>query len=195
MKVCTNWQKCGCECHDRISAMFALIGEEREPQGNPDYVPWLNTWVMPDPRDWQEAVAERTNGVLVVSDHEDVPSLVKREFEITASGRASRGSLEQNVQLACDAWIKEGSSGECTTKWVSEWIHTQLETPDVPSRGAIDAVWKRWVALGFALTMSHPTQFVMYTPKGIEIGLEGIKAQTKRHSKNKDSKLRRGIRE
>jgi hypothetical protein len=192
MKVCYFWLLCPCECHVRLSKMFDMAEEPRILMDNPEYVPHISTYWMPTFEDIQASRAEEPHVKVIKSDHEDIPDSVVREFNGNTE-RAPRGQLEQNVKEACDAWIKLGEPGDCTTKWVSEWIYEELGLP-LPSRGAIDACWKRWAKLGFAATMSHPTQFVCYTPEGIKYGLEGLKARHKNQTKMRETAQKLGRR-
>ena len=145
-----SWLTCPCNCHVRIATMFAIAEEPRQILDNPEWVggPQMN-FIMPTRAKVFENVAlKQTEVKVIASDHDDIPDTVVREYSTTETGRAARGSLEQNVKIACDAWIKDGEPGEADTKYVSQWIYDNLGAPSLPSRGAIDAGWKRWVDLG-----------------------------------------------
>lgn len=196
LKTCSFWLTCPCECHVRIAKMFAMAEEPRQILDNPEWIggPQLG-FVMPTRAEVFENVALKQIEVVVQkSDHEDIPDAVLREYAPTETGRAARGSLEQNVRIACDAWIKDGEPGECDTKYVSQWIYDNLGTPSLPSRGAIDAVWKRWVDLGFCMILHKPTQFVCYTPDAVKLGLEEMKARAKRAQRQKEQAIKLGRR-
>ncbi|RYE95931.1 MAG: hypothetical protein EOO77_41965 [Oxalobacteraceae bacterium] len=110
-----------------------------------------------------------------------VPDITTTSFRPTESGRTARGQLEEWVERACGAWLRGDREDECTTAWVAEWIASEYGT--TPSRGAIDAVWNRWVDIGFAIKMSKPTQFVAFTPDGLNKGRAVLKEEHARKTK------------
>ena len=183
MPVCKFWLRCPCKCHLKISTMFQIAESPRVLIDNPEWIGGPTAgFVMPDRTEIlkEKAATNQSPDVKVIeSDQEDIPVTVLREYKPTESGRAARGSLEQNVKLACDAYLRRADATlECSTKWVSEWIAENKEG-GLPSRGAINAVFERWLKLGFCMLMYKPTQFVCYTPDGIKFGLDEMKAKAK----------------
>jgi hypothetical protein len=83
------------------------------------------------------------------------------------------------VKTACDVWLVESYSFPCTPAWLAEEI-AAAQAIKAPSVGAISAVFERWIKLGFAVIEKKPTRFVSYTDEGIKLGLEGLKARSKR---------------
>jgi hypothetical protein len=88
------------------------------------------------------------------------------------------------VHDAVKYWMTERTAGvempTCTPQWVSERILAEGVTTKSPSTGAIDAVFKRWIEIGYANIGSKPTRFVSFTVAGIKDGLEVMKARAKR---------------
>lgn len=177
--------------------MFALSDEPRILIDNPKYVAPVHTAIMPTVEEVALLKAQRQQDqvktTIIESDHEEIPITVLREFKHDSeTGRAGRGELEQNVKLACDAWIKADPEDEdCDTKWIAEWCYENLGIN--PSRGAIGAVFDRWKALGFAVFFKSPIRFVCYTPDGIQYGLDGLKDRAKKLQHDKISQQKRGI--
>jgi hypothetical protein len=186
VKVCTFWQTCPCECHVRLTAMFTQTEMERMPVENPDWEYHPPTFWMPDDEYWAErnqsrveTTSEDNAAVLVQSDNSMVAPYKKRDFTPTETGRAARGQLEQQVKEMCDQWIESRSDEYCTPPFVSTRIAEQYNIKP-PSTGAIGAVFKRWQDLGFALIGQKPVRFAAYTPDGLKLGLDGMKAKAKR---------------
>jgi hypothetical protein len=167
--------------------MFLMAEQPRRTMDNPEYSPPAHHFVMPTLQEVLQARAERLASerkqVFVVerSESDLVPDIVTTNFRATESGRTARGQLEEWVERACGAWMAGDREEECTTAWVAAWIDSEYGT--TPSRGAIDAVWNRWVTIGFAIKMSHPTQFVAFTPAGRDKGRVVLKEEHARKSK------------
>jgi len=118
---------------------------------------------------------------------------VEREFVGTPTGRAARGQLESWVQIECNAWLIDEAEEQCTPALLSRYIGREYGiTP--PSVGAINAVFERWIKLGFAIIEKKPTRFVGYTEEGLQYGLEGLKAREKRMRASEKGARLRGIR-
>lgn len=200
MQVCRFWLTCPCECHVQITKMFQLVGEPRQLMDNPEYIV-KRDFKMPSPEEVLRDKASVSNEKLQIikSDNPDVPdTVIRTPARDNGSDRQPKGSLETNVKLACDAWIKQGgleSGVDCTTKWVAEWIDEELGIQNV-SRGAIDACWRRWMdRLGFAMILNKPTRFLCYTPAGIEHGLQGLKDKHDREVRHKITNMKLGRKE
>lgn len=194
LSTCKAIYNCPCECHDELSKLFKLTGEERQVVDVSGYVPDFGGFVMPDV------------GPLTVSSNNDgtpaptiiespapgrVPTRIAKPFDPTPSGRAARGELESWVEEFCDIWLVEQDVEHCTPTYLSEEIgRSKGITP--PSVGAIDAVFKRWVQLGFAVTGRKPTRFIEYTEEGLQYGLQGLKEKAKRERARNRAALKRG---
>jgi hypothetical protein len=178
--------------------MFLLVGEPRKLMDNPEYHVDRASLYVPTYEDHQARLVEshpEAKLQIIKSDNPEIPDTVRREYTETPTGRLARGSLEQNVKEACDAWIKEGGEEDCTTLWVADWISENLGVLNT-SRGAIDACWKRWMEdLKFAIILRKPTRFVFYTPEGLKLGLEGIKAKHDRERRAKQISQKLGRRD
>lgn len=189
---CKLWLTCPCSCHDLVTRMLEIAGEPRRHLDNPKYLGPKLKFTMPSRDELlkERAAREQNTHKQIRVIESPVPELIPdsliREYEPTVSGRSGRGQLEQNVKLACDAYLMSGApltadeNTACTTLWVQEWINSNQKV--LPSRGAIDAVWKRWVEIGFAFTMHRPTRFITYTPDGVKYGLEELKVRAKRRT-------------
>lgn len=188
--TCTFWKTCPCDCHKQYDQMFSMVGKERVVQNNSDYMPH-NEFVQP----WTDPVTYAPDPVttgavntptIIQSELPDhVPATVARSYGPTPTGRAARGELEAWVKAVCDGWIVDTKDKDlryaqpCTPQYVSEEI-ADREGIKAPSVGAIDAVFKRWVDIGFAVVEKKPTRFVRYTEEGIKLTLEGCKQKARR---------------
>jgi hypothetical protein len=201
-KTCLNWQTCACKCHAELTKMFEMSGMERIAVENPEYVPFHRTWWMPgdDEHDTVHTSASLSTDSVPVAPimYESpapgvLPAVRVRDFGQTATGRAARGELELWVKQVCDVFVVDGWPNPCTPAAISEQIGKD-QGINPPSTGAVDAVLKRWVTLGFAVTGSKPTRFLSYTPEGIEMGLDRMKEKAKRLKKQAQAAQHRGAR-
>jgi len=183
--TCKFWMTCPCDCHTQLSRMAALTETERVLVDESTWVSG-NTFVQVSLTESINASAlNRPGAVMVASELPDlVPATFRRDFTPTASGRTQRGQLEVWVHDAVQYWMTERTAGvempTCTPQWVSERILSEGVTTKSPSTGAIDAVFKRWIEIGYANIGSRPTRFVSFTVAGIKDGLEVMKARAKR---------------
>lgn len=199
MKTCQSWMTCSCDCHIAVTKMFEMTGLERIPVENPHYHPVKSPYWMPSPED-RVADLRASNGsgavapiVLESRDPGRAPARVVPSYGTTPSGRAARGQLESWVQEACDEFLVEAPEAKCTPDWISNKIYA-LQGVEPPSVGAIHAVLMRWQTLEFAYVEKKPVRFLGYTPQGIQMGLDGLKAQAKRQKKMREMAGRRGER-
>jgi hypothetical protein len=118
---------------------------------------------------------------------------VRPSFTPTPTGRAARGELEAWVKEQTDIWAVEEYTFPCTPQWVAEEIGYDKGIT-APSVGAVDAVFKRWEALGFATIERKPTRFTKYTEDGLKLGLEGLKRRAKMQKKLQKAAAMRGVR-
>lgn len=180
--TCKFYINCPCDCHARLNRMFDLAGNERILVDNSDWKP-ESTFVMPTARDVIVASSfiPAGTGVGIMRESpapEIVPATIERTFVPTPTGRAGRGELESWVREATDIWAVE-KDVLCTPQYVAKMIG-QRKGINPPSSGAVDAVFNRWAALGFAKIERKPTRFEGYTEDGIKLGLETMKARAKR---------------
>lgn len=191
-KVCVEWQFCPCDCHTQLDQLFEMSGQERTPQHNPEYTRPKNHFWMPTPEERAMMAASFNSGgavervvVVVESPVPDaIPATVRRDFVPTPTGRAGRGQLESWVKDACDEWMVEKPGFPCTPAWIAEWVQKNKGI-GTQSQGAVNAVLERWVKLGFAIVEKKPTRFTGYTPDGVRLGLDVMKAMAKADSKRK----------
>lgn len=191
LPTCKDWKYCPCSCHKLIDQMYSMSNMDRVAVNHSAYVPddggFVKTWTvapstyvdsstptLPDTPVWIQSPVPAA-----------VPPTMVHVYAPTSTGRAARGELESQVKEACDVWRVDVADpttwrGQpCTPSYVSEEI-TKKHGIKPPSVGAIDAVFKRWMKIGFAVIHPKPTRFICYTPRGIELGLEGIKAKYQR---------------
>lgn len=197
MKTCEFFQTCPCVCHWRIDEMFKSTGLERKLVPNPEYVSPVSQFVMPDfAEDPLGTVAVAANGVIGPDDNElDVttppaPAAAPLAVRRTETGRAARGGLEAQVWDAC---FNMPGEDDLTPKQVVEWIAEKYKIP-TPSTGAVNAVWERWVKLGFATIAKKPNRFTGFSNEGTWEELARMKGSAKRQAKSAKVAMRLGRR-
>lgn len=194
MKTCEFFNTCGCECHDQISKLFELTGNERILVDSSGYIPDFGEFIMPELLDGDPLSMSDTGNAPRM--HEDAPSApvpppVARSYEPTPTGRTARGQLESWVLRQVTIWTVEKFDFYCTPVWISKNIaHDEAVPP--PSVGAIGAVFDRWVKLGFAVIEKKPVRFVQFTDEGKRLGLEKMKASIKRSERLRKAEIKRG---
>lgn len=179
--TCKFWITCPCDCHTSLSRMYAMTDTERVMVNNSTYVPDRGSFVRVSLTDAVEKAihANPTARVVESAAPAVVPSTVEKQFAPTASGRTARGQLELWVKRVTDDWALSMPEN-CTPQYIARTIRVNEKLDKEPSTGAIDAVLRRWVAIGFAITGSKPIRFVRYTPDGITHGLEILKDRARR---------------
>ena len=180
--TCRFFVNCPCECHARLNRMFDIAGTERVLVDHSNWKP-DNPFVLPSmafrvsPESFNDVGSDTPANI-----ENAVPAAVsggiQRTFAPTPSGRAGRGELESWVKEITDIWVVD-QNGLCTPKYVSDYI-ARRKGIKAPSVGAVDAVLKRWVEIGFAVIEKKPTRFTGYTEAGIKFGLESMRNITKR---------------
>lgn len=187
---------CECECHTELDKMYEMMELPRVLMDNPEYRTFHRTWWLPsdDPLYGIRPVAGSVDVPVVVNRTPAgalTPPVRARDYGPTPTGRKARGELEYRVKEVCDLF----ASGELETEYCTpKFVANYLDPAEPPSVGAIDAVFKRWVALGFAVIESKPTRFHAYTPDGWTKGLDRLKQESKRADKQKSAAQRRGER-
>lgn len=221
MRVCTFWETCPCNCHQKIDEMFAMTGSERRPaQQSAEYLQIVaENGLRHDQnmREIEDAVAKTALSIAVpavvgggmegvsatvpgVAQGGDSVTLrpTARVFDPTPTGRRAKGQLEYEVLKVCYDFAAEVFDWElCTPKLVAERIAT-VNAIEPPSTGAINAVWNRWEALDFAKQDKKPSRFVGFTVD-LEDGdpaiiLDRLKSKTKREKKRGQAAQARVIR-
>lgn len=187
MKVCVAVDICTCDCHTKISKMYALAKMERILQQNPDYefvygpdLGWIkDERVPPVPfvpaqpftlSSVEDAGEGHTAGTMADTD-EDRPDRYNRR----------RGWLENEVKVITDRYM----SGEIGESLTPKLLAVLVDPEDPPSVGAVGAVLDRWVEIGFAKVNKHPVRFVSYTVQGMSLGLERMKSDAKQNRRSK----------
>lgn len=195
MKPCHLFVTCPCKCHADLDKLFALTDRERIYVDVSVYAPEPSPFVGPsDDPEWYYGSSNPDRAPAPRSD-EDTPTDAARvpvapTYQPTPTGRAARGELESWVHDALQVWLVE-QDGEFTPAYVAKEIsRTQAIVP--PSVGAIDAVFKRWVKIGFAEMAKKPTRITQVTPEGKTLGLAKIKVKAKRDRQLAAAALRRG---
>lgn len=195
MKTCANWKNCSCECHVSYDQMFSMTQKERVPVDNSGYVTPKSPYSMPslEERVMMHAESKKTSAppvVVIASPAPDlVPVTIQRMFQPTPTGRSARGELESWVKRVCDEFLVEQYDRPCSPAFVSESIEKN-EGVKAPSVGAVNAVFERWIKLGFAVIEKKPTRFVAYTEDGVKLGLDALKLRAKDQSRSKQSEGR-----
>ncbi len=199
LKTCEEWKYCPCECHRMYDQMFQMSEMSRVLVDNSGYSPEHSQFWMPSLEDRVALLASsRAVGpiapVMLESPlPEAIPATLRRTFAPTPTGRSARGELESWVKDVCDEYLVENYRAPCTPAFVSEAI-AKAQGLAPRSVGAIDAVFKRWEELGFALIGRKPTRFVAYSPDGVHLGLDAMKLRAKQTERTKMSAARRGVR-
>lgn len=196
--TCKEWKYCPCECHEVYDELFSMSGRPRVAVDNSEYEPPKLYW-MPSPEDRAAMHAASSNGhgdtepVIIESPlPEAVPVTLRRVFAPTPTGRAGRGQLETWVKEACDEWVVEKYEHICSPAWIAEWI-IKNKGVATQSQGAVNAVFERWIKLGFAVIEKKPTRFIKYTEAGIKSGIDALKIKAKMDGKRQEAAAGRRI--
>lgn len=195
VQVCMFWKTCPCQCHKDIDALYALSGQDRMAQENPEYIApkspyWVPTLEERALLNASSNGAKRSEPSRIESPMpEAIPATVGRSFAPTPTGRSGRGQLEIWVKEACDEWIVEEYKDFCSPSWVADWV-VKNKGVGTQSQGAVNAVFERWIKINFARVVKKPTRFLGYTEEGIKYGLDALKLKAKTESKRKASAVR-----
>jgi hypothetical protein len=198
LKTCSFYLTCGCKCHADIWLMFKMSGMERVLMDKSGYMaPPHDFWMPSQDPDWTPEILSSPVDTPAPPTVESpapglVPASLARSYEPTATGRAARGQLESWVKRQCDIWLLEEYTFPCTPTWIADEIADD-QGIDPPSVGAISAVFDRWTKLGFAVVEKKPTRFTKYTETGIRLGLERMKADSKRAAKRTQAERHRNL--
>ena len=181
--TCKFYMNCPHKCHQDLWFMFSLSEMDRVPMDNSTWKA-RGTFILPS-RD--DLIAERLaskitepNGPQIIKSPAPgvVPDAMAVVYGPTPTGRTARGELEAWVREVTDVWVVE--KGEvCTPKLISAMIAQRHGLGKQPSVGAVDAVLRRWVKIGFAIVSAKPIRFDGYTEAGIQFGLEFLRAKAK----------------
>lgn len=180
-KTCIFWLTCPCECHTNVSTMYLLAKAERK-LPILKYAPEHHDFVMPSREEVYAEIRAREAELRpeVVLIKPEGPGLPVRTMShpppAPDARRVHRGQLEELVLECIEDWVKGGKKEFATTKYVAAWIENKYSYKNT-SRGAIDAVFKRWQDIGFAFIAVKPTRFAGYTKTGLEKGLRVLKKE------------------
>jgi len=197
---CKWWKRCPCSCHQMYDLMFRTAEMERQVVDNSGYAPDTGEFQMPTLEERIAMIASSMPAApsaprIIESPAPDiVPATVTRAFTPTPSGRAARGELALWVKTECDIWAVDQPGYKCTPVYVAEAIAKTQGFVRPPSVGAVDAVFKRWERIGFAIIERKPTRFSSYTPDGIRLGLEGCIERAKRAARTETAEAGRSFR-
>lgn len=187
-KTCHMIETCTCDhpqCHQFYDRMFEASGQVRTVVDNSGYVREIMHFEMPVP------VVVEAPSILSTEARELPPDTLEsvapglappvrpHVWTPTPSGRAGRGELESQVNLTCTAWLVDQDRVACTPKYISEEI-AKREGIKPPSVGAIDACFKRWEEIGYAIIARKPTRFTGFTEDAVKWGLDELKRRSKR---------------
>ena len=198
MKHCMDWRTCGCTCHVEIDKLFIMTKNLRTFKDMSGYEAPVSHYQMPTLEE-RAAMAVAAKGaakeVVIIESPmpELIPVTIKREFNETNTGRQGRGQLEYRVKEFCDEYLLSKDPAPATPKYVAEVIAKKYGIA-APSQGAVDAVFKRWNALGFAMIASKPTRFIGYTPAGVKLGLDAMKLAAKQKERSSAAEASRTLR-
>lgn len=172
--TCRFWLVCPCQCHATLSQMFKMTGEQRITIYNPEYqhpkITGMLTW---DERAQIHADAKERDRLERAAKMADEPDGGTEIY--SPSGRTRKGLLDEWVEFQCKMWsLAPELQGDCTPAMIAERIALMQDIPE-PSHGAVDAVLRRWVAVGYARMESKPTRFVGFTEEGERLGLQVLK--------------------
>lgn len=184
--TCKEYVRCPCDCHTQLWRMFELSQSERVLVDNSDYLPdssFVRVALAPVSSVSVAFIPGVSNLPAVPESPAPgiVPASVPRTFAPTPTGRTARGELESWVREITDIWAVERDVN-CTPLYVAREIG-RVKGVREPSDGAVNAVFVRWEKLGFATFAKKPVRFTGYTEKGIELGLERMKAIAKRNKR------------
>lgn len=193
MMTCPDWMNCPCDCHYRLDVMFELGGIERHEVANPKYVRPVSDFVIPPPS-FASPLGDPNDPT--GTQHDPFapagPTATPLAQRRTPLGYAGRGTLEAQVWDCMNTHVEVIKLGVAmTTLMTSEWIAEHYEVP-TPSRGAIQAVWKRWEQLGYCIVGTKPVSFLGFTSAGTWEQLERLKADAKRQKKSAQAADKRG---
>jgi hypothetical protein len=196
LPTCPKWETCPCECHYNVDQLFEMTGQDRQEIPNPEYIPDHGHFVMPVYADPVAAdVASTGDGVTTPPNDEHTlgapasPAAAPLASRRTPTGRAARGGLEAQVWEACRSIDTEPK----TPKVIADWIAEKYTIP-TPSSGAVNAVWDRWVKLGFCEQAKKPNRFLKFIGEGSWDELQRKKNSIRTTEKAAKSAARRGFR-
>lgn len=183
--TCKFYMHCPCKCHQDLWFMFSLSDMERVAAVDNSIWKAHIDFVMPSK---EERIRERirsslqdTDGPTLVKSPAPgiVPDALAVAYAPTPSGRAARGELEQWVREVTDSYSVDPGVDIASPQWIAECIAKVHGLGRPPSSGAVDAVLKRWVRIGFAEIEFKPTRFTRYTEAGVKFGLEFMKMKAR----------------
>ena len=195
--TCKDFTRCPCECHAIIDKIFETAGLERILQDISGYVrPERDYWMPGDDQDPlsipSKPPAPDSDEVMPAT---TLPRKTAPSSPRTPTCKRRKGTLENEVLSICTECAADKYDWEaCTTKLVSEEIRKMTEA-EPPSTGAVQAVWERWVKLGFASFEKKPVRFTGFLVDDYsQAALDKLKFTTRQTKKRAKAAQRRGIR-
>lgn len=174
-------EQCSCGCHKKIDEMYELAGEPRELHDMSDYSPGAGRLEMPD----RLALAEARAAALAATKSPDAPGAVVAAghvFVPTETGIRSPGQLEYAVLDELHEWLDPSFELlHCTPKALAELMGHK--NPPEPSKGAIHAIFVRWMVMGFCKFQNRPARFLGFTGDSSVEHLDKLKLQSKQGRK------------
>lgn len=181
--TCVRWLTCPCECHARVTKMFEIAEQPRVLMENPDYVHPEPQFYMPKfgiDYGVQEYFDTESISNPDANKEEGAPIAPRRApaFAPTASGFLAKGELEAYVLEVVTEWLIDHDQ-LCTCAFVSQEVG-RVQKINNPSVGAVNAVFDRWVKIGYAQPLERkPIRFVGLTDEGKSLGLAALKNRAK----------------
>lgn len=195
-RTCRDWKVCPCDCHTTFDRMFLISEMPRTLQDFSGYKVDHSEFWLPTLEDrvafnmLSKSPTREPPIVLESPLPTVVPATMTRIYAATSSGRSAPGELEAWVLKQCSIWLVEQELFPCTPIYLSIEVG-RAEGIKPPSVGAINAIFARWVNLGFAVVQKKPVRFEGFTPNGVALGLEGCKEKAKHQRKTTRAQQKR----
>lgn len=134
----------------------------------------------------------RKAAATAVVEEEEVSPTVRRIL-------GERGHLQESVQTVINGVLtgeidpgeKKALTPHRVAKLVQEWKIEQGETDaELPSTGAVSAIFRRWESYGYAIFTSNPLAFQKYTAAGKRLGLGGLLSKRSEDRKKERAQVR-----
>jgi hypothetical protein len=188
--TCKQFLECPCECHLQYDQMFEEANLPRILIDNSSYKVKNTLW-LPTIEERAalrlETLKKKESIQIQEPETEHSVQILVRTFNETPTGRQARGQLEQLVLLAVTRWVSSDSKEDCSINWICANIE-EIDKITLASKGAIQAVLRRWMDIEFVLVGGQPFQFFGFTPEGKQYGLDTLKLRAKSKAKTKARK-------
>lgn len=108
----------------------------------------------------------------------------------SGANRRPRGWLADDVKAVCDLYVtgelQIAENKTLTPHRAASAVMKIDGLSKAPSTGAVQAVFKRWEKIGFAIFARDPFAFIDYSEEGKLLGLRGV--QDRRKAERSDSR-------